>query len=71
VKPVAVLAMTRVARRVFNSANVPRLGVPPSLLLYFAALNTLCTMLGGVATETSIGSGHRGMNAIHLRWSFI
>ena len=34
------LAVTRSARRVSNSANVPRLGLRPRLLLDFAALDT-------------------------------
>ena len=34
------LAVTRSARRVSNSANVHRLGLRPSLLLDFAALDT-------------------------------
>jgi hypothetical protein len=64
------VVLTRSVRRVFNSANVPRLGVPPSLLLDFAALNTQRTPL--VAAEVclsfrmAVGFGHQGMRAVDM-----
>jgi len=42
--------LTRGARGVFNSADVPRLGVPPSLLLDSATSNTPRTPLDVVGT---------------------
>ena len=43
----AKLAVTRSARRASDSANVPRLGLRPSLLLDFAASDTRRTLLAG------------------------
>jgi len=70
-KSLVVVALTRVARRVFNSANVPRLGVPPSLLLYFAALNTLRTTLCGVGCITEMPDSQYGTKAVQLRWGIL
>ncbi len=41
-------ALTRSARRVSDSANVPRFGQSPNLLLYFAASDTQRTLLAAV-----------------------
>jgi len=62
--------LTRGVRWVFNSANVPRLGVPPSLLLDFAALNTQRTPL--VAAEVclsfrmAVDYGRQGLRAVDM-----
>ena len=43
-----VIPLTRSARWVSNSANVPRFGLRPSLLLDFATLGTQRTLLAAV-----------------------
>lgn len=59
--------LTRSLCWVPNSANVPRLGVAPSLLLYFAASDTQ-RMLLAAAGVFSLGSGlgHQGVDGYKL-----
>jgi len=63
--------LNRSARWVSDSANVPRLGLRPNLLLYFAASDTQRTLLVGVGslgcTESQSHFGHVVMGCLAER----
>ena len=62
--------LTRSMCRLPNSANVPRLGLLPSLLLYFAASDTRHTLLVAVnaclSNGMAVGYGRQRMDAVAI-----